>query len=573
MVARRITQETFDATVQENIDEFEMDREEAIADAISQFESQAVDLSNVETSGRADRKKEQEDLMESLATLERAATACRGVSCSSSGADDAASEEAAAPTKAAVLSALEIMGDACGTDRSRKVTINRALIGSRKGGHWVATLILHACIVADDVEGAVFDCALANAAMSALLASLSGYAENRDLFKIEGGLRAVSAVLQRFASASEVSADERVVVQRALLLVGAACKGAENNKSAFMNESRGGRTQGGELLVGLLRRAMTPTPPSGELDQATAYALCVALRHVGTADDLRKDFSSAYDSARALVDAGAVDVLLKAADAFSSDLGTLGAVLEALRTVAKNDDAVKMIAKGNGITMCAKVLETYPDDAAACRHAASLLRNMSASDNSKDVMCSNGTLELLLASAKRHSDDAQLQEHFCATIANMALRRPQNAVKIVGLGGGNLVITSMHAHAEQHANLQRQGCLALRNIVARSPELREPIIDGGAETVLRSAAKLSQVNVDMAYAALRDLGIDVKIVTFTPSAVAPTGGSVDEDTELQTGVALFGASKPNFNPVFDETNELSEAIADKAHAPSEDMRF
>ena len=33
MVARRITQETFDATVQENIDEFEMDREEAIADA------------------------------------------------------------------------------------------------------------------------------------------------------------------------------------------------------------------------------------------------------------------------------------------------------------------------------------------------------------------------------------------------------------------------------------------------------------------------------------------------------------------------------------------------------------
>ena len=33
MVARRIAQETFGATVQENIDEFEMDREEAIADA------------------------------------------------------------------------------------------------------------------------------------------------------------------------------------------------------------------------------------------------------------------------------------------------------------------------------------------------------------------------------------------------------------------------------------------------------------------------------------------------------------------------------------------------------------
>ena len=35
-----ISQETFDAVVQENIDDFEMSKEEAIQDAISQFESQ-----------------------------------------------------------------------------------------------------------------------------------------------------------------------------------------------------------------------------------------------------------------------------------------------------------------------------------------------------------------------------------------------------------------------------------------------------------------------------------------------------------------------------------------------------
>ena len=35
-----ISQETFDAVVQENIDDFEMSKEEAIKDAISQFESQ-----------------------------------------------------------------------------------------------------------------------------------------------------------------------------------------------------------------------------------------------------------------------------------------------------------------------------------------------------------------------------------------------------------------------------------------------------------------------------------------------------------------------------------------------------
>ena len=35
-----VSQETFDAVVQENIEDFEMSKEEAIKDAISQFESQ-----------------------------------------------------------------------------------------------------------------------------------------------------------------------------------------------------------------------------------------------------------------------------------------------------------------------------------------------------------------------------------------------------------------------------------------------------------------------------------------------------------------------------------------------------
>lgn len=47
--AKRITQETFDAVVKENCDEFGMEPEEAIADAEEQFKSQGVDLSNIVT--------------------------------------------------------------------------------------------------------------------------------------------------------------------------------------------------------------------------------------------------------------------------------------------------------------------------------------------------------------------------------------------------------------------------------------------------------------------------------------------------------------------------------------------
>ena len=47
---KQITQETFDAVVRENIEEFEMDLEEAVQDAMDQFKTQGVDLSNLITS-------------------------------------------------------------------------------------------------------------------------------------------------------------------------------------------------------------------------------------------------------------------------------------------------------------------------------------------------------------------------------------------------------------------------------------------------------------------------------------------------------------------------------------------
>ncbi|KAI2589856.1 armadillo repeat containing 6, partial [Homo sapiens] len=47
MVSKRIAQETFDAAVRENIEEFAMGPEEAVKEAVEQFESQGVDLSNI----------------------------------------------------------------------------------------------------------------------------------------------------------------------------------------------------------------------------------------------------------------------------------------------------------------------------------------------------------------------------------------------------------------------------------------------------------------------------------------------------------------------------------------------
>jgi len=56
-LAKLITQDTFDEAVRENMEEFGMSQQEAVEDAVKQFEAQGASLRNVNTEGK---KKEAE---------------------------------------------------------------------------------------------------------------------------------------------------------------------------------------------------------------------------------------------------------------------------------------------------------------------------------------------------------------------------------------------------------------------------------------------------------------------------------------------------------------------------------
>lgn len=62
---RAITQETFDEAVRENMEEFDMDQQGAINDAVAQFKSQGVDLTNIDLSGGVGK----EDVLAAIQTL------------------------------------------------------------------------------------------------------------------------------------------------------------------------------------------------------------------------------------------------------------------------------------------------------------------------------------------------------------------------------------------------------------------------------------------------------------------------------------------------------------------------
>lgn len=84
-----------------------------------------------------------------------------------------------------------------------------------------------------------------------------------------------------------------------------------------------------------------------------------------------------------------------------------------------------------------------------------------------------------------------------------------------------MVVNGMSVHAN-NLRVQRQACQALRNMVARSPDLRDAgwiicvifllvVLGEGAETRIRAALEFHAGCNDVARGALRDLGCAVEL--------------------------------------------------------------
>jgi hypothetical protein len=101
--SRRITQEAFDAAVAENVEEFGMEPEEALAEAVAGLELQGVDLSNVRvTLPEEGGRRQLRAVVAAQALLDAQAGAGGG----------AAAEQAALATLAAQLAGPDVEPDA-----------------------------------------------------------------------------------------------------------------------------------------------------------------------------------------------------------------------------------------------------------------------------------------------------------------------------------------------------------------------------------------------------------------------------------------------------------------------------
>eukprot|EP00617_Octactis_speculum_P010261 CAMPEP_0185794844 /NCGR_PEP_ID=MMETSP1174-20130828/160229_1 /TAXON_ID=35687 /ORGANISM="Dictyocha speculum, Strain CCMP1381" /LENGTH=520 /DNA_ID=CAMNT_0028490093 /DNA_START=85 /DNA_END=1647 /DNA_ORIENTATION=+ len=504
----KISQKTFDETIQENMEELEMEKDEAIADAIEQFKTQGVDLSNIDTSG-VDRKAMQEHLSSSLAAIR---TAMKAIGTPNAEVD-----------VEGTLNALTAVREACDRNTGPTATINRSLLAMDK-----ITRPLAALLVSD---------ALMEAALETLLVVCG-----------EGGsgpeataLKDAFPPLAMLVLSHNLQSDEPVKRRARKLccaLVKTLCSKSESHKASFVNKN----SKGLDALLLVLEQE------SG--NKALLVEACGALRAVTSFDDYRNDFSVAYDTARSAVELGYIQKLVVLARGeHKDDAVMLAALLHAIKPLACNDDSVQRLCAAGCIEIAVGSMRSNVGDAGVCKSAAGLMRNMAGNDSVKRQLCMSDALGLLIQALQDHKTDAALADNAVAALANMCLRSPENSLRIASAGGIRSVTLAMRLHPTS-GGVQRQACLFLRNLVGRCPELVEVVLEEGVEELIRAAGTL-QGSVDVAYAALRDLGLPVELITLTDSG------------EIQRGYREFGKKESNFQAVWDESDDLHGNVDNK----------
>ncbi|XP_020636648.3 armadillo repeat-containing protein 6 [Pogona vitticeps] len=454
MAAKRITQETFDDVVQENILEFGMDPDEAVTEAIQQFESQGVDLSNIvkmapsPSSGNSPEQKHA--ILQTLDALQKAV-----IDGDAGHVDDL----------------LVAFAQQC-----RQELAVRSLAAQK--GACPAVLAAGRLALEDR-------CSLLKA-LQALSALLDG---QPDLLDASGQELVLRALRERCDDPQVTLAGVRCVRQ--------ACLKHEQNRQDL--------AEGGvlALLAGAIVR-------HGDRADVVREA-CAGLRVMTFDDDIRAPFGHAHEHARRIVvEHHGLGILIEAAKAFTDDCSVLSEICATLARLSVRNEFCQDIVDLGGLNFIVALLADCIEHQELVKHVLSAIRAIAGNDDVKDAIVNAGGTDLIILAMSRHLGNPQVCEQSCAALCMLALRKPENCRVIMEGGGALVALQAMKTHPRE-GGVQKQACMLIRNLVAHSQDFSQPILEMGAESLIAEARAAHRDCDDVAKAALRDLGCKVEL--------------------------------------------------------------
>lgn len=455
MASKHITQETFDAAVRENIEEFEMGPEEAVKEAVEQFESQGVDMSNIiKTAPKVSADGPQEP---SHAILQALDNLQESVACSH-------------PQE--ITAHLARFCEQCKQNKACR------FLAAQKGAY---PILLAAWKLA-----AAGDQGLLLQALNALSALIDS---QPDLLDTQGLKLLVATLAQNI--------DVTDLICSGIRCVRHACLKHEQNRQSLVKAG----------VLPLLTGAITR---HGHCADVVKEA-CWALRIMTFDDDIRVPFGHAHDHAKMIVQENrGLKVLIDAAKAFPDNPSVLSELCSTLSRLAVRNEFCQEVVDLGGLSILVALLANCSDHQDLVKQVLSALRAIAGNDDVKDAIIRAGGTESIVAAMTRHLASPQVCEQSCAALCVLALRKPENSRVIVEGGGAQAALEAMKAHP-QEAGVQKQACMLIRNLVSRSQAFSQPILELGAEALIAQARATHQDCEDVAKAALRDLGCRIEL--------------------------------------------------------------
>ncbi|XP_051893822.1 armadillo repeat-containing protein 6 [Pristis pectinata] len=453
MASRRITQETFDNAVQENIIEFEMEPEEALKEAIQQFESQGVDLVNVVKTVQNFTSKGSNSKHHVLQALD-------------------------ALQKALGVLALDEMGDHL-TSFTEQCSLDFAHrhLAAEKSAY--ATVLSSCRALMSDELGLL-------KGVQALAALLDG---QPDLLDSEGQ-HLLLEILQQHR--------EHAVLNAATIrAIRYSCLKHEQNRQDLVQRG----------VLPLLTGAIVDHGTSADVVREAACALRVMTYD----DDIRVPFGRAHDHAKMIVmENDGLRVVIEAAKAFTENPSVLSELCSTLSRLAVRNEFCQDIVDLGGLNFMVALLADCIEHRELVRQVLGAFRAVAGNDEVKDAIINAGGTDLIVLAMNRHMGSPQVCEQGCAALGTFALRKPENCRVIMEGGGALMALQAMKSHPAE-VNVQKQACVLLRNLVVRKPDFSQLILEMGAEVLIRQAKATHQDCEDLAKAALRDLGCKVEL--------------------------------------------------------------
>ncbi|XP_023947444.2 armadillo repeat-containing protein 6 homolog isoform X1 [Bicyclus anynana] len=449
-MVRVITQETYDDVVKENIEEFDMSPEEAVKEAVAQFEAQGVDLSNIikDLALSSDDNHLVSITVEKLKEL-----------CSKNGVDSQ------------IIHELDVLKAECNKDIAHRVR------AGKEGAYNTLIDLLEIKLKAYKQEHNAHNQNIVVKILSSLRALMEMQPDVLD----ERGVNIIKSVLEGIE-------DESILLST-LQWTSVCCVKHEMNRQMLFNKNIT------DNLKKLLER---------KENKRILSELLQVIRRFTLDDDIRVEFGKAHEHARDL-GVNLLEILTK----LLKENTQPPIVSELMLTMSTLLVRHELCAQAYEDVLYTILADNY-DNVVVVLQASKLITALAGNDDVKRQLVKSGIVPIIVSLLKRHSNNATAASLILKCISALSLRETEHGKLFLENGVAEIIVECLTVH-EDNASVQKNGCWAIRNMVARHKEHNPKFHELGIEAVLnKSYAKYAKDFGFDIKSALRDLDCDVK---------------------------------------------------------------